>query len=140
MALYPLNSKCGTRELDNFQPQGTPVGVSLAPGPDGKPGGSYQFTGNADSYIEFPNDGGLDVKHSFTLLCWVYPESSEGPLFHYGTDTERGKRQGDCVSGTMMIFYQNCAELRLITFACTQNVPTTPRRRYQVNSRWKSNP
>ena len=85
MALYPLNAKYATREINNRQPPGKAVGVTLAPGPDGQPGGSYQFAGNADSYIEFPNDGGLDVKHSITMLCWVYPESLDGPLFQYFT-------------------------------------------------------
>ena len=74
-----------TREIENRQPQGTPVGVSLAAGPDGKPGGSYQFTGQANSYIEFPNDGGLDVRHSITMLCWIYPQNLAGPLFNYKT-------------------------------------------------------
>ena len=83
VALYPLNAKYTTQEINNRQPQGTPVGVSLAPGPDGKPGGSYQFTGNANSYIEFPNNGGLDVKQSITMLCWVYPQNTDGPLFNY---------------------------------------------------------
>ncbi|KAL9957479.1 hypothetical protein ACROYT_G039117 [Oculina patagonica] len=86
IALYPLNSKYETREINNQQPQGTPVGVSLATGPDGKPGGSYQFAGHASSYIEFPNSGGLHVKHSITMLCWVYLETpyASGPLFNYG--------------------------------------------------------
>lgn len=80
VAFYPLNAKYVTREFNNRQPQGTPVGVFLSPGPDGKPGGSYQFTGNVDSYIEFPNNGGLDVKYSMTLVFWVFPESLDGPL------------------------------------------------------------
>ena len=57
--------------------------MSLAAGPDGKPGGSYQFSGSANSYIEFPNNGGLDVTHSITLLCWVYPQNTDGPIFNY---------------------------------------------------------
>lgn len=85
VAIYPLNAKYTTREIKNRQPQGKPVGVSLAPGRDGEPGGSYQFAGTAESYIEFPNNGGLDVKHSITMLCWVYPESKDGPLFQYFT-------------------------------------------------------
>ena len=78
-----MNSEFGTREIKNRQPQGTPVGVSLAAGPDGKAGGSYQFAGNANSYIEFPNNGGLDTQHSITLLCWIYLQNSAGPLFNY---------------------------------------------------------
>ena len=83
IALYPLNSKYETREINNRLPQGTPVGVSLAAGPDGKAGGSYQFAGQANSYIEFPNNGGLDAKHSITMLCWIYPEKTDGPIFNY---------------------------------------------------------
>ena len=86
IAFYPLNSKYATKEINNRQPQGTPVGVSLAAGPDGKAGGSYQFTGQANSYIEFPNNGGLDAQHSITLLCWIYPENKAGPLFNYKTN------------------------------------------------------
>ena len=85
IALYPLNSKYETREIDNRQTEGTPVGVSLAAGPDGHPGGSYQFSGKNNSYIEFPNKGGLNAQHSITMLCWVYLETSgiSGPLFNY---------------------------------------------------------
>ena len=45
--------------------------MSLAPGPNNKTGGSYQFTGQNNSYIEFPNDGGLDANRSITVLFWV---------------------------------------------------------------------
>ena len=85
IAIYPLNNKYTTREIKNRQPQATPVGVSLAAGPDGKAGGSYQFTGLKNSYIEFLNNGGLDAQRSITLLCWVYPESTDGPIFNYKT-------------------------------------------------------
>ena len=84
IAIYPLNSKYETQEINNRQPQGTPVGVSLAAGPDGKPGGSYQFQGQANSYIEFPNNGGLDAKRSITMLCWIFPQSEDGQIFSYG--------------------------------------------------------
>lgn len=85
-ALYPFNSWFTTREIDNEQPSGTPVGVTLAVGPNNNDGGSYQFHGSVGSYIEFPNNGGLDVQHSITILCWLYLESVEdGPIFSYGT-------------------------------------------------------
>ena len=80
MAFYPLNNEYKTREINNRQPQGTPVGVSLAPGPNNNDGGSYQFTGQANSYIKFPNDGGLDVQRSITVLFWVnYKSRSSTP-------------------------------------------------------------
>ena len=46
-------------------------GVKLAPGPDGEQNGSYEFSGDASSRIEFPNDGGLNMNDSFTLLVWL---------------------------------------------------------------------
>ena len=95
IALYPLNSEYQTREANNRQPMGiTGANVSLAPGPKGEPRGSYQFSGQNDSYIAFPNNGGLNVKHSITMLCWVYMETSDvsGPLFSYNSPTQRGIR------------------------------------------------
>ena len=87
VAVYPLNSKYLSREIKDRLPPGILSDVSLAPGIDGKEGGSYQFAGNIGSYIEFPNNGRLDVKHSITILCWVYPQTTGGPLFQYsGTD------------------------------------------------------
>ena len=74
IALYPLNSQYQTQEAYNRQHMGTTEAnaslapsPSLAPGPDGKPRGSYQFPGQEDSYIEFPNNGGLNVKPSITM-------------------------------------------------------------------------
>ena len=84
VAVYPLNSKYLSREIKDRLSPGILSHVSLAPGIDGKEGGSYQFAGNIGSYIEFPNNGGLDVKHSITILCWVYPQTPDGPLFQYG--------------------------------------------------------
>ena len=95
IALYPLNSQYQTREAYNRQPMGaTGANVSLAPGPEGEPLGSYQFSGQNDSYIEFPNNGGLNVKHSITMLCWVYMETSvvSGPLFSYNCPPQWGIR------------------------------------------------
>ena len=95
IALYPLNSEYQTREAYKRQPMGiTEANVSLAPGPKGKPRGSYQFSGQDDSYIAFPNNGGLNVKHSITMLCWVYMETSDvfAPLFSYNSPTQWGIR------------------------------------------------
>ena len=80
-----MDSQYGTREIANRQPQGTPAGVTLEAGPNGRTGGSYQFAGQANSYIEFPNNGGLDAKRSITMLCWLYPQSRDGPIFNYKT-------------------------------------------------------
>ena len=71
-ACYPLNRFFETGEMNNKQPPGFPGEVSLTTGPNADEGGSYQFHGNANSYIEFPNvQGGLDISNSITLLFWL---------------------------------------------------------------------
>ena len=86
-AVYPLNGQFGTRDLSSHEnPPGVPYNVQLAPGPFGLPNGSYQFFGNSTSYIEFPNNGGLDTRYSMTLLAWVFLENTDGPIFNYGVD------------------------------------------------------
>ena len=92
VAFFPLNAAYGTNEIKNSAAQGVPSGVSLAPGPDGKVNGSYEFSGTANSYIEFPNSEGgpLDVRQSMTMLCWVYHNGKDGPLFNCKTRGQRG--------------------------------------------------
>ena len=108
-----MNSNYKTREINSRQPHGDPVGVSLAAGPDGKPNGSYQFAGQPDSYIEFPNNGSLDVQHSITMLCWVYLETSNetGPLFGYkNTNVSWGVRLG-IYSGKLAARYTDSGDV-----------------------------
>ena len=57
--------------------------VRSAPGPDTYPGGSYQFYGRRDSYIELPNRGKLDTRRSITIIAWIYHQGNAGPIFHY---------------------------------------------------------
>ena len=80
--------------------------MSLATGPNGDEGGSYKFYGNVNSYIEFPNNGGLDFQHSITMLCWLYPESNaEGPIFHYGPSGNWGVHIWTVPSGNIYVHY-----------------------------------
>ena len=81
--MYPLDGAHGTKEINNRVGAGVASGVHTAPGPDGKPDGSYEFSGAVNSFIEFPNGGGLDVKNSITMLCWLYPGGQDGPIFNY---------------------------------------------------------
>lgn len=87
VAMFPLNSAYGTKDVKNSASPGIPNGVYLSTGPQGQIGGSYEFTGNAKSYIEFTNTAGgpLDVRYSMTLLCWVHCEVQNGPIFNYRT-------------------------------------------------------
>ena len=85
VALFPLNSTFGTKEIKNRVATRNASGVTLAPGPDDVPGGSYEFSGSSNSFIEFSNSEGgpLDVRYSMTMLCWVYHSGRGGPLFNY---------------------------------------------------------
>ena len=52
----------------------------------GKSGGAYEFKGLVDSFVEIPNDGKLDTKHSMTMLANIYPTGSGGPIINYKTN------------------------------------------------------
>ena len=90
--MFPLNAEYGTKEINNRVAQGVPSEVTLAPGPDGAAHGSYEFSGTSNSFIEFPNSegGALDVRYSMTMLCWVYHNGQDGPLFNYRTSGSWG--------------------------------------------------
>ena len=93
--MFPLNAEYRTSDIKNRTAPGIESDVSLAPGPYGKEGGSYEFFGNATSFIKFPNSpgGALDVRHSMTILCWVYHDEKggrTGPIFDYNTGGKYG--------------------------------------------------
>ncbi|CAH3182654.1 unnamed protein product [Porites lobata] len=85
MAIYPLNRNYTTEDLlRRPEIKGVAHNVELVDGPYNVPDGAYQFKGQANSYIEFPNGNLiLDAKYSITLMCWVKPGDKDGPLFNY---------------------------------------------------------
>ena len=85
MVFYPLNKQFGTADvMRRSQITGRSNNVSLTTGPFNTTDGAYEFWGDENSYIEFPNgDNLLDVHHSISLMCWVRPEGKDGPLFQY---------------------------------------------------------
>lgn len=85
MAFFPLNKGARGRDLRNRSPTGRLNHVRAAPGPLGRPGGSIQLLGKRTSYVQFPNrrGGALDTSYSMTVLAWIYPEGTAGPLFNY---------------------------------------------------------
>ncbi|XP_073241395.1 uncharacterized protein [Porites lutea] len=86
-AFYPLNAQHLTHDISpNKNQPGEPNGVHLAPGPFGHPQGSYQFSGSFGSYIEIPNNGGLDTRYSITILAWLNQENDDGPIVNFGSD------------------------------------------------------
>ena len=84
VAFYPLNARYKAAEKENRQSQGILGNVGITNGPYNEPGGAYMFYGNVYSFIEFPNNGGLDTRFSITLMCWVQPGGHDGPLLSYG--------------------------------------------------------
>jgi len=80
VAFYPLNARYKAAEKENRQPKGTLGDVGITNGPFNEPGGAYMFYGTDNSYIEFPNRGGLDTRFSITLMCWVHPGGQYGSI------------------------------------------------------------
>ena len=78
-----MNISYGIKEIQDRVTPGSPRGFQLAPGTDGRVNGSYKFSGSFNSFIDYLNDAGgvLDVRYSFTILCWVY---------HNGTSISSG--------------------------------------------------
>ncbi|XP_074608058.1 uncharacterized protein LOC141860775 [Acropora palmata] len=100
--LFPFNAEYQTRDIKNRTTPGIPSGVSLAPGPYGEEDGSYEFFGNASSFIEFPNSpgGALDVlfyarfnDRAFTYLPYLHHTSLAGGWKFVGAsyDNETGE-------------------------------------------------
>ncbi|XP_068708477.1 sushi, von Willebrand factor type A, EGF and pentraxin domain-containing protein 1-like isoform X1 [Montipora foliosa] len=91
VAWFPLNISYSTKEINNRVPQGNPLNVVLAPGPDGRADGSYEFQGRENSYIEFINfpGGVLNVNYSMTVLCWLNYKGQDGPVFNYASDDHK---------------------------------------------------
>ena len=92
MAYFPLNISYYTNETNNRVSHGLHGDVSFAEGPNGEAYGSYEFKGSRNSSIEFPNSpgGALDVRHSMTVLCWLYYDGKDGPIFNYKTTVRWG--------------------------------------------------
>lgn len=59
--------------------------VQIAPGADDVEGGSLEFAGSYDSFIEIPNmwGGFADAGRSITLLAFIYPTGNGGPILSY---------------------------------------------------------
>lgn len=119
--MYPLDGDHGTKEINNRVGAGVASGVHNAPGPDGKPNGSYKFSGTVNSYIEFPNGGGLDVKNSITMLCWLYPGGQDGPLFDY-----RGHKTGSWGVHLWVVSGQLFVRFNKRDYSSTQHLLHTP--------------
>ena len=96
VAWFPLNASYGSKEVNNRVAKGELKNVRLAEGPDGKANGSYEFKGTSNSFIEFNNSrgGALYVQYSITILCWLYYDGRDGPIFDYRSERHLGVRLG----------------------------------------------
>ena len=84
LAVYALDGPRRGQDISRSRnPTAKLIGVTPAPGPDGRPDGSMQFYGRSSSYVELPNTGRLDARYSITILAWVYHEGRAGPIFNY---------------------------------------------------------
>ena len=67
--------------------KGEQKGTVFSPGIHGEPNGSIEVQGRSDSYIELKKDAGnLNIKYSISILLYVYPMGSPGPIVNYKKD------------------------------------------------------
>ncbi|CAH1253095.1 HSD17B6 [Branchiostoma lanceolatum] len=83
VGLWPLNARYGASDATGNGNGGAATGTQLAQGPYGHANGSFQFSGTADSYVDIPNNGKLDVRYSYTILAHIFPTGYGGPIFDY---------------------------------------------------------
>lgn len=85
--MYPFNNETLANDVSPHKAVGELVGTTFSPGIRGEPGGSIEVQGRADSYIELSRDAGnLNIKLSITILLYVYPLGSPGPIVNYKKD------------------------------------------------------
>jgi len=85
--VYPFNNETLANDVSQHKAVGELVGTSFSPGINGETGGSIEVQGRADSYIELSKDAGnLNIKRSITILLYLYPMGSPGPIVNYKKD------------------------------------------------------
>ncbi|XP_019641847.1 PREDICTED: uncharacterized protein LOC109483295 [Branchiostoma belcheri] len=83
VGFWPLNRHTQLRDVSGYGNDATGVGVSLGNGVHGESEGAYNLSGSSTSYIEIPNNGALDTRYSITILAYVYPTGTDGPIVNY---------------------------------------------------------
>ena len=84
--MFPFNADCrGLEYFSQTELAFISPSVRFAPGADGIPEGSLELDGTCNSFIEILNfDGGrADARLSITLLAFIYPTGSSGPIISY---------------------------------------------------------
>ncbi|XP_066275437.1 uncharacterized protein [Branchiostoma lanceolatum] len=86
VGFWPLNGHTHLSDVSGYGNDAIGVGVYPANGVHGEIDGAYSLSGSSTSYIEIPNNGMLDTRYSITMLAYVYPTGTDGPIFNYRTD------------------------------------------------------
>ena len=95
MAFWPLDTEALLRDTSGNGNHGVLGGnATLVARADGTRAGAYQFFGKKDSFIEFPNNGAYDTRYSITMLMYIYPQGSLGPIFNFQRDALRMNMYG----------------------------------------------
>lgn len=77
VAWFPLNETFHLEEINYRVPNPESKSVSLAPGPDGRQGGSYELEHGHIKFLVI-EDGTMDVRDSITILFWLCYTSHRG--------------------------------------------------------------
>ncbi|XP_077861976.1 uncharacterized protein LOC144343130 [Saccoglossus kowalevskii] len=85
VAFWPLNKEHYLNDTsgNGNDAENTWNNVTLVAPAKGRQCGAYKFRGNPSSYLFFPNNGAFDTKGSTTIMAWIYPFGSAGPIFYF---------------------------------------------------------
>ena len=128
VAVYPLDASFGARDRSPTRNlPGKLSNVTIAPGPDRQPDTALRFSGNPNSYIQFPNFGRLDTRRSITCLAWVFNEGRRGPIFQFNP---RGVGVGLLVIGKDRI------KALIVSRTGSKIIPIATRKKYLKPRTW----
>ena len=84
MGLYPFDPISKGRDRSpNKAPGAIFTNVALTQGPDGRPNSAVKLLGIPNSYIQIPNNGKLRATAALSILVWVKPQDTAGPIVNY---------------------------------------------------------
>ncbi|XP_066275245.1 polycystin-1-like protein 2 [Branchiostoma lanceolatum] len=100
IGLWPLNREHRLKDTSGNGNHGNGSGVSFTSGVYGERGGAAMFTDG--TYVEFNRKAGMTPEHSMTILAFVYPTGTAGPVVQILTEG-KGVRFGQKDSSTLFI-------------------------------------
>ncbi|XP_019623047.1 PREDICTED: uncharacterized protein LOC109469107 [Branchiostoma belcheri] len=100
VGLWPLNREHGLQDISGNGNHGNGVGVSFTSGVYGEREGAAMFTDG--SYVEFDLEVMMKTENSMTILAFVYPTGTAGPVVQILTEG-RGVRFGQRDSSALFM-------------------------------------